>query len=308
MNYIALGLIVYSLLMISVVIMYMNVGYLIAELRDAAGWGIDAVEAFEEEMEKGGTSMILAVSLGTYFIWLFAQNRMRIADVFARREKRMSPWIFFQVLAVVMSGQLLFGVVSDLMEYCLNIIGFTLEHSVESATAGSETISMFLYGCIWAPVAEELIYRGFVMRMCERYGRVFAIFMSALLFGIMHGNIPQAFFAFFVGLPFGFVAMEYSIWWAILLHFLNNCVFGDIYTWLTEGFSERVQDIIYYAVFGSLTVAGVLVLVFHFRQIRQYFRIYRARKKTTLYALTAALIIMFIVMHVGEGIMMIERL
>ena len=37
----------------------------------------------------------------------------------------------------------------------------------------------------------------------------------------MHGNIPQAVFAIFVGVVLGYVTIEYSIWWAILLHIFN---------------------------------------------------------------------------------------
>ena len=76
------------------------------------------------------------------------------------------------------------------------------------------------------PIAEEIVYRGFVMNILKPYGKHFAIVCSAIIFGIMHANIHQIFFAILVGLVLGYVAMEYSLKWAVALHIFNNCIFS----------------------------------------------------------------------------------
>lgn len=70
---------------------------------------------------------------------------------------------------------------------------------------------------------EEFLFRGAIMGSLLKYGKGFAIFTSAIVFGLVHGNLVQIPFAFMVGLVLGFVALETnSIWTAVIIHFLNN--------------------------------------------------------------------------------------
>jgi len=72
------------------------------------------------------------------------------------------------------------------------------------------------------PILEEIIFRGAILRHLEPYGVNFAIVTQALLFGIYHLNLYQGPFAFLMGLILGYVALRFSIKWAILLHIANN--------------------------------------------------------------------------------------
>ena len=57
-------------------------------------------------------------------------------------------------------------------------------------------IVQFSYVVIIAPIVEEFIYRGAILTALSPYGRGAAVLFSALAFGLMHGNIPQAASAF----------------------------------------------------------------------------------------------------------------
>lgn len=70
---------------------------------------------------------------------------------------------------------------------------------------------------------EEMIWRGYILRSFRAYGDGFAVVVSALLFGLMHGNLRQIPFAFIVGLCLGFLYVcTNNIWIPIVVHFLNN--------------------------------------------------------------------------------------
>jgi len=87
----------------------------------------------------------------------------------------------------------------------------------------STLVIYFLALCIFAPIIEEIICRGFVIKLLKPFGNKFAIFVSALIFGLLHGNMGQGFGAFFVGLLLGIVAVKTgSIIPTIILHSLNN--------------------------------------------------------------------------------------
>ena len=83
-----------------------------------------------------------------------------------------------------------------------------------------------------APVVEEFIFRGFIGYRLERYGKVFTILFTALIFSLFHANITQEVFTFMAGIVFAYVAIEYGFQWAVVVHMMNNFIFAvvvDIY-------------------------------------------------------------------------------
>lgn len=70
---------------------------------------------------------------------------------------------------------------------------------------------------------EELLFRGLILDRLSRFGRAKAIFISALLFALMHQNPAQILYTFILGLVLGYMFFESgSIWGGIILHFVNN--------------------------------------------------------------------------------------
>ena len=60
------------------------------------------------------------------------------------------------------------------------------------------------------------------MKYLEKYGKVFALLITAMLFGLLHQNIVQFFITTMIGILFGYLAQRYSLMAAIALHVLNN--------------------------------------------------------------------------------------
>lgn len=70
---------------------------------------------------------------------------------------------------------------------------------------------------------EELLFRGVVLTNLLPYGRAPAVVISAVLFGLMHQNPAQIFYATMAGLVLGLVCVRTrSIWGGVLIHFVNN--------------------------------------------------------------------------------------
>jgi membrane protease YdiL (CAAX protease family) len=95
------------------------------------------------------------------------------------------------------------------------------EVSVESATGIGYVVSMLTI-CVIAPVFEELLFRNLILERMRVLGDKTAIIVTGVLFGIFHGNIPQAVQIALVGILLCYVAVHFSLWWAIVLHILNN--------------------------------------------------------------------------------------
>lgn len=80
-----------------------------------------------------------------------------------------------------------------------------------------------VYTCIIAPVTEEIMFRGMVLKVFSKANQRFGIFASALFFGLTHGNVPQFILAFFIGIFLAHITMKHnSIVPAIIVHIFIN--------------------------------------------------------------------------------------
>lgn len=111
---------------------------------------------------------------------------------------------------------------------------------------------------------EELLFRGCVLRVLRPYGDWFAIVVSAVLFGLMHGNIIQIPFALVVGIALGwlYVTTE-NIWLPIAVHFANNLL-SVLMEYALMQLDETGQHAFTVLVYGLVIAFGavsVLVLI-----------------------------------------------
>lgn len=103
--------------------------------------------------------------------------------------------------------------------------GSTVVEVATSLTGISYFITRIVYTCIIAPVAEEVVCRGFVMTSLSKFKNYYIdVLVSAAIFGAMHvlqhGWITTDFILYFVmGLIFCMMfRYTRSIYWGIALH------------------------------------------------------------------------------------------
>lgn len=87
-------------------------------------------------------------------------------------------------------------------------------------------IGMFLFGGIIDPFAEELVFRGVLYRwLRDRFGIWPGILVSALIFGLAHGDIAVGGAAAVLGVVLAWVyEKSHSLWPSVLIHVINNAV------------------------------------------------------------------------------------
>lgn len=87
------------------------------------------------------------------------------------------------------------------------------------------TVIMIFVMVVLAPLAEEYMCRGVILNVFKRFGSVFAVVGSALIWSLLHGNIVQGLPVFMMGILYGILALKTeSIWPTFILHSLNNLV------------------------------------------------------------------------------------
>lgn len=218
---------------------------------------------------SNGWGYILASLIGAVALLLWKKKQFCFVQIW-KAEKPISAGSFLMLLCLFIGSQALFQLLSAVMEWFFNLFGLSVMDSLASASITGDMFSMFLYIAVIAPIAEEILFRGLILRTLQPYGKKFAIFASAFLFGIFHGNIVQTPFAFVVGLILGYTAVEYSIHWAIVLHMFNNLILGEVLTRITYLLPLWAGELIYFAIIWGCAVAAVAILIVKRRQIRDY--------------------------------------
>ena len=210
------------------------------------------------EAAGSGWGYLIATAIGLLILLFWKKPKFWREQIW-KKGKPMKFGDFLAILCLFLCGQLIYQIYVIILETGLNIFGLSMLEGIQSMMPDSDNFSMFLYACIAAPIAEELLCRGFVQRTLMPFGKGFAIFGSAFIFGLFHGNILQAPMAFLVGLVLGFVAAEYSIVWAMILHMINNMVLGDMLTRLIP--DEITASIVLWAVLLLCAVGAIITLV-----------------------------------------------
>ena len=298
------GLILYTVVNFSVV-MFDTIRQIV--LMRIENGGAELQEQQITALSESAVSMIIAVSVGTLVLWLFMGKRVDTKEMFVSK-KEMNAKTLFQLVSVFMTVQIIFSGVVGFMEAGLNMLGYTAMASIESATGASDTISMFLYASFIGPIVEELVYRGFVQGFLSKYGKMFGMIVAALLFGIMHANVAQIPFAFFVGIVLGYVAAEYSLKWAIIVHIINNFVFVELMGIIGKIFGETAEIFLSNGVVYGLSVVGIVVLWKNRENITSYIKENKGPNNRYIAVVTTVPILLFTVVNLLLAVLAIQPL
>lgn len=126
--------------------------------------------------------------------------------------------------------------------------------------SGSGIWANLVFIVILAPIAEELFFRKLLIPKLLPFGEKPAIIISGLLFGLIHGNFSQFFYAFGLGIAFGFIFVKTGkIIYTMILHMLIN-FFGSVISLLIMDSSLIVTAL--YGVFVLCLFVAGLVLFF----------------------------------------------
>ena len=109
------------------------------------------------------------------------------------------------------------------------------EDDIDFFIDNAETIEVVIFGflmyfqtLITAPIFEELLFRGIILNgLLNKYKNSSkkAIIYSAMVFGLVHLNIPQGINAFIGGIILGFIyCYTKSMKLSIFAHFINNLI------------------------------------------------------------------------------------
>ena len=131
----------------------------------------------------------------------------------------------------------------------------------QTPTTNYELVLMVITTAVVPAFVEEFLFRGLVLTNLLPYGRTTAVLASALLFGLMHQNAGQLFYATAAGLVLGFIYVKTrSVWVCVLIHFVNNFT-SVIQSVLAERLSYMNANLVLGLVQGAIYTLGIISAV-----------------------------------------------
>ena len=216
----------------------------------------------------------LALNAITQYAIAFPAFLIMIAGVpkEAPKKRRLGAegWITF--LAVSFFLMVAGGYIAEWLMAALSAWrGETVTNAVSDMIENSSPLGNLIAVCILGPVFEEILFRKLLIDRLLPCSETLAIVMSGVLFGLVHGNLYQFFYAAFSGILFGYVYVRTGrIVITIAMHMIINFAGSFVTDFLNEmtagtpegtvGFWSIINGVFTAAVY-LLALFGLLLLI-----------------------------------------------
>lgn len=229
--------------------------YLVGLIKTVIEWTATGELDFSATQSTIATAGIAMILSGIAMIWhLIHFNYVKF---------NKASWTEVPVRTILLSipfivaAMFTFNIASEFIE---------LPNIMENTFMGmSRNLFGILSIAVMAPLVEELLFRGAIEGYLLQKGKTpsMAIFLSALIFGIIHVNPAQVPFAFCIGLVFGWLYYRTgSIIPGIIGHFLNNSIATFLMATSTkEEMNQKTVDLIGTIPTYCLWLAAIIISV-----------------------------------------------
>jgi len=191
-------------------------------------------------------------------VFLFSFLRKQKAKV-TLEQFGFSKMKFFPILICLLIGVLCYVLNTFVASFFSNIISFlgyekSPSFSVLVSADDYSILAFFLQVlsvALLPALCEEVAHRGLLLKGLSTLGLMRALIISSILFGLMHLNVNQFFFATVLGFLIGLTAVvSKNILPAIIVHFVNNFLsiyltFAYVNGWFGGNFTTLFENFLY---------------------------------------------------------------
>lgn len=181
---------------------------------------------------------------------------------------------FKMVLISIVLGAILYFInsfVADAFYSFISMFGYeTLPSQATQTTINYGTLlKELVLSCILPGFCEEFLHRGIMLHAKRKHVNTrYCLLISSILFGLVHLNIRQFFYAAILGFLMGYTSLVAdSIYPSIIIHFMNNFLsnyfyYGSHFKWPLASFISRIRELLFsdMFIFVTSTTIGVILL------------------------------------------------
>lgn len=151
-----------------------------------------------------------------------------------KRKLKFGAWILFLLVGfgLMYMGSQVSTVILGLLT---SILGYDPMNALDSMVANSNVWVNLVFLVVVAPVGEEFVFRKLIIDRTHKYGCFVGALFSGVVFGLMHGNLYQCFYAFALGLLLGYLYYTTGkLYLTIGIHAVINLIGGVVVGLLTD--------------------------------------------------------------------------
>ncbi len=144
---------------------------------------------------------------------------VRSENLFSRKDLKMDVSL---ILLIVVVGVLVNVLISHTP---LVDMSEAYKHANKELYDGAIWVKL-ITNCLMIPILEETLFRGIIAAQIDLwYGRVAAVIVSSLLFGMFHFNLVQLLYAFLIGALLAYaITKTHKLWVCIAAHSILNLI------------------------------------------------------------------------------------
>ena len=167
-------------------------------------------------------AVAIVILFGIWFYKAFHKESVSYAAA-----KRRIPVLILGLLLLSVGGQYLAELIYEIVAGIAPAAAESYEELVELSGFDQPSLMTLIYGIVMGPIAEELIFRGVMLRYLQKaLPFAAANVIQAVLFGIYHMNLMQAVYTGAIGLLFGYISYRSgNLWFSTITHIIFN-IFG----------------------------------------------------------------------------------
>ena len=218
------------------------------------------------------------------------------STVIETRKFDMKPGLFFKLLLMCLP-----------MMWAGSVFGSMLSMVLSNGEATDRVADLAMQTNIWnvvflvivGPIFEEWLFRKQLIDHTRKYGEKTAILLSGLAFGLFHMNLFQFFYAFLLGVMFGYIYMRTSkLRYSTAMHMIINFNGGVLAPWILtrvdldqlDKVSQAAENgnvaameqwasqnatglaimLVYFLLYGAVILVGFVLLIRNFRKAEFY--------------------------------------
>jgi uncharacterized protein len=193
--------------------------------------------AFSQVSDSDVSAFVVVVGNGMLFVWLMAYKRINYRSLFHPSRSSVASTLITVTVPTLMIVPGLVVLAGTVNSVVLSLFPMSDDEGARFAEMMDESFIAVLSGCVLAPVLEEMLFRGVILRsFLRQYSRTKAILLSSMLFAIAHLNIYQVATAFAIGIVAGWLYERCrSLWPCIVLHAAYNAFVTMAYNGMMGG-------------------------------------------------------------------------
>ena len=181
-----------------------------------------------------------------------------------KKKMSLKKWL---TIFIVSYGVMYIGsfIGNYVMAYLSALMNYDYNNALTSVISEESLWITSIFTVVVAPIGEEFVFRKLIIDRTQKYGPVVSIMLSAVMFGLMHGNFYQFFYCFALGIILGYIYYSTGrLSLCIALHATIN-FFGGILTTLLQStltelaeFDSSSESLLN---FVSNNVIGIIALI-----------------------------------------------